>query len=127
MALGGLILIQTWLDIFPKVGGSMTGDHNHGLDPKKIEIVKSCLETAFKNVRHRQEGNNDLQCFLFTDGTHSSQLVIDRTFLDGIRRDQLVWLENYMRKIILLKLKANAGKKVSVSNNGMDVSEKDPD
>jgi len=57
--------------------------------------VKSCLETAFKDVRHRQDDNHDLQCFLFNDGPHSSQLVIDRTFLDGIRNEQLVWLENY--------------------------------
>ena len=105
----------------------MGEDRSNAVDPKKIEIVKSCLETAFQDVRHRQEGNHDLQCFLFNDGTHSSQLVIDRTFLDDIRREQLVWLENFIRKTIVFKLKANAGKKVSVSNSGISVSEKDSD
>jgi hypothetical protein len=105
----------------------MTADHHNGLDPKKIEIVKSCLETAFKDVRHRQDGNPNLQSFLFTDGTQSSQLVIARAFLDDIRREQLVWFENYVRKIIVLRLRANAGKKVSVSNSGISVSEKETD
>jgi len=102
-------------------------DRTTVVDPKKIEIVKSCLEAAFKDVRHRQEGNHDLQRFVFNDGMQSSQLVIDRAFLDDIRQEQLVWLENYIRKIIVLRLRANVGKKISVSNSGISVSEKDPD
>jgi len=105
----------------------MMGDHNNGVDPQKIEIVKSCLATAFKDVRHRQEGNNDLQFFVFHDGTQSSQLVITRSFLDDLRIEQLAWLKTYMDKIIILRLKAKVGKKVSLSNSGIDISEKDPD
>jgi len=105
----------------------MMGDHNNGVDPQKIEIVRSCLAAAFKDVRHRQEGNNDLQCFVFHDGTQSSQLVITRSFLDDLRIEQLPWLKTYMDNIIILRLKAKVGKKVSLSNSGIDISEKDPD
>jgi hypothetical protein len=92
-----------------------------GVDPKKIEIVKSCLEISFKDIRHRQE-DGPIERFAFNDGKESSDLVFNRAFIDDIPEDRL---KSYMEKNIVPTLKANPGKRISVSTGGIGVSDKD--
>jgi hypothetical protein len=93
-----------------------------GVDPRKFQVVRSCLEAIFKDVTL----DESKQCFLFNDGKQSSELVFTRALLDDIRIHQLGWLKAHMAMKIIPALKANPGKKVSVNNSGTYISEKDP-
>ena len=89
-----------------------------GIDPNKFEIVKSCLEASFKDVNLDKPN----QRFVFNDGKQSSELVFNREFIDDIPVDRL---KAHMEKNIVPKLKANPGKRISVSTGGIGVSDKD--
>jgi hypothetical protein len=93
-----------------------------GVDPRKFQVVRSCLEAVFADV-NLDESN---QRFVFNDGKQSSELVFARVLLDDIRIHQLGWLKAHMAMKIIPALKANPGKKVSVNNSGTYISEKDP-
>ncbi len=89
-----------------------------GIDPTKIQIVRSCLEASFKDVRSDKLD----ECFVFNDGEQSSQLAFDRAFLDDIPTDQL---DPYLETNIVPKLKANPGMKIYVSNDGIEIMNRD--
>ena len=89
-----------------------------GVDPNKFEIVKSCLEASFKDVK-LDEPN---QRFVFNDGKQSSELVFNREFLDDIPVDRL---KDHMEKNIVPTLKVSAGKRISVSAGGILVGYRD--
>jgi len=89
-----------------------------GVDLTKFEVVKSSLEALFKEVNLDKPNRR----FVFNDGKHSSELVFTREFIDDITVDRL---KAYMEKNIVPQLKANPGKRVSVSTGWIGVSEKD--
>src|SRR5438270_7551957 len=96
---------------------------NDGVDPRKFQALRSCLEaSSFKDV-NLDESN---QHFFFLDGKHSSELIFARVFLNEIRIYQLGWLKAHMAMKIIPVLKANPGKKVFVNNGGIRIGEKDP-
>lgn len=89
-----------------------------GVDPNKFEIVKSCLEASFKDVKL----DTPNQRFVFDDGKQSSELVFNREFLDDIPAERL---KTQMEKKIVPTLKANPGKRTSVSTRGILVGYRD--
>ena len=91
-----------------------------GVDPNKLDIVKSCLEASFNGV-HLDETT---QRFGFDDGKQSSELEFNREFIDDTPVGRL---KDLMAKNIVPTLKANPGKKIYVSTRGgIGVIDKDP-
>ncbi len=89
-----------------------------GVDPTKIQIVQSCLEASFKNVRPDKLNGR----VVFNDGGRTCQLEFDKAFLDDIPREQL---KTYMETAIIPKMRANPGKIIYVSNDGIEIMNKD--
>ena len=89
-----------------------------GVDPNKIEIVKSCLQASFNDVSLDTASLR----FVFNDGKQSSELIFNREFMDDIREDHL---KVHMVKDIVPTLKANPGKRISVSVDGIGVGARD--
>ena len=89
-----------------------------GIDPAKAQIVKSCLKASFNDFRpDRITGR-----FVFNDGDLGCELELDRAFIDDIPIDQL---KPYMETKIIPTMKANPGKKIYVSNDGIEIINKD--
>jgi hypothetical protein len=89
-----------------------------GIDPNKVQIVKSCLEASFKDVRSDRLN----QRFVFNDGKQSSELVFNREFIDDILLDRL---KTYMETNVIPTLQANPGKRIYASNGRMKIGDKD--
>ena len=88
------------------------------ISPTKVLIVQSCLEAASKDYRPDKPNGP----FVFNDGDLSCELEFDHAFIDDIPVDQL---KTYMETTIIPKMKANAGKKIYVSNDGIEIMNKD--
>src|SRR5207249_2165588 len=99
-----------------------SSDVTHGDDPRKFKTIKLCLEPSFTDVA-LDESNRRFVC---TDGKLRSELIFARVFLDDIHIQQLAWLKAYMTMKIIHALKANPGKKISVTNSGITISEIGP-
>ncbi len=89
-----------------------------GIDPTKVQIVKSCLEAAFKDVRPGKLNGG----VVFNDGDLGCELEFDKAFIDDIPIDQL---KTYMEMNIIPKMRANPGKRIYVSNDGIEIRNKD--
>jgi hypothetical protein len=89
-----------------------------GVDPKKFETVKSCLEASFKDVWL----DTSNQRFVFNDGKQSSELIFNRAFIDDITESRL---KSHMVKDIVPTLKANPGRRISVSAGGIGIGKRD--
>ena len=89
-----------------------------GIDPIKAQIVQSCLEASFKNVRPDKLNGR----VVFNDGDLGCELEFDKAFLDDIPIDQL---KTYLETTIIPKIKVNPGKKIYVSNDGIEIRNKD--
>jgi hypothetical protein len=89
-----------------------------GIDPNKVQIVESCLEASFKDVRSDRLN----QRFVFNDGKQSSELVFNREFIDDILIDRL---KTYMETNVIPTLQANPDKRIYVSNGRMKIGDKD--
>ena len=92
-----------------------------GVDPRKFETVKFCLEALFTDVTL----DESIQHFFIRDGKHSSELVFARVLLDDIHIHQLGWLKAHMAMKVIPALKTNLGKKISVNNSGIHIREID--
>ena len=88
------------------------------VDLTKIQIVKSCLDAAFKDVRPGKLNGG----VVFNDVARKYELEFDSAFIDDILREQL---KTYMETTIIPKMRANPGKKIYVSNDGIEISNKD--
>ena len=89
-----------------------------GIDPIKAQIVQSCLEASFKNVRPDKLNGR----VVFNDGDLGCELEFDKAFIDDIPIDQL---KTYLETTIIPKMKVNPGKKIYVSNGGIEIRNKD--
>ena len=88
------------------------------IDPTKARIVQSCLEASYKDARpDRLDGR-----VVFNDGDLGCELEFDRAFIDDILREQL---KTYMETTIIPKMRANPGKIIYVSNDGIEIMDKD--
>ncbi len=88
-----------------------------GIDPTKAQIVKSCLVAFFKDARPNRINRR----FIFNDGDLGCDLELDKAFIDDIPIDQL---KTYMETTIIPKMKANPGKRIYVSNDGIEIMDK---
>jgi len=89
-----------------------------GMDPTKILIVQSCLDAAHKGFRPDKLHER----VVFNDGDLGCQLEFDKAFIDDILREQL---KTYMETTIIPKMRANPGKKIYVSNDGIEIMNND--
>ncbi len=89
-----------------------------GIDPTKVLIVQSCLEAAFKDFRPDKLNGG----FVINDGDLRCELEFDRAFIDDIPIDRL---KTYMEMNIIPKMRANPGKRIYVSNDGIEIRNKD--
>jgi hypothetical protein len=85
-----------------------------GVDLTKLAIVKSCLEASFKDVRLDIRNRR----FVFHDGAHTSELVLNSALLGDLPEDALI---AHMKRNIVPTLQANPGKKISVSTDGIGI------
>ena len=85
-----------------------------GTDPLKMQIVRSCLEAASKDVRPAKPKG----FFDFNDSDIRFEVELDRAFIDDIPADQL---QNFLETNLLPKIRANPDKKFYVSNDGIDI------
>ncbi len=89
-----------------------------GIDPTKVLIVQSCLETSHKGFKPDKLNER----VVFNDGDLGCELEFDKAFIDDIPIDQL---KTYMETTIIPKIRANPGKKIYVSNDGIEIRNKD--
>ncbi len=89
-----------------------------GIDPTKSQIVVSCLIASYRGFRPDKLNER----FVFNDGDLGWELVFDRAFIDDIPIDQL---KTYMETTIIPKMMVNPGKKIYVSNDGIEIMDKD--
>ncbi len=89
-----------------------------GVDPTKIQIVQSCLDAVHKGFRPDKLHER----VVFNDADLGCQLEFDEAFIDDILREQL---KTYMETTIIPKIRANPGKKIYVSNDGIGIMDKD--
>ncbi len=89
-----------------------------GIDPTKVLIVQSCLAAAFKDSRTDILNGG----FVINVGGRSCELELDSAFIDDIPREQL---KTYMETSIIPKMRANPGKKIYVSNDGIEIMNTD--
>jgi hypothetical protein len=90
---------------------------------EKTSTAKSCLEASFEEVR--EERSSELQRFVLHDRGYSSELIFARSFLEQIRPEQLAWFQEHLTSQIIPLVKANAGRRIFISDSGVEVSEKD--
>ncbi len=88
------------------------------IDPTKIQIVQSCLDASFKDVRPDKLNGR----VVFNDGNHSCELEFDKAFIDDVHTGRL---KKYMETNVVPALKANPGKKIYVSTVGAKIGNKD--
>ncbi len=89
-----------------------------GISPTKVLVVQSCLEAAFKDFRPDKLNGR----VVFNDGDLGCELEFDWAFIDDIPIDQL---KTYLETTIIPKMRANPGKKIYVSNDGIEIMNKD--
>jgi len=88
------------------------------IDPTKVQIVKSCLDAAFKNLRPGKLNGG----VVFNDVARKYELEFGKAFIDDIHIGRL---KKYMETNVVPALKANPGKRIYVSNDGIKISNKD--
>ncbi len=88
------------------------------IDPTKILIVQSCLDAAFKDVRPGKLNGG----VVFNDVARTYELEFDSAFIDDILKEQL---KTYMETTIIPKMRANPGKIIYVSDDGIEIMNKD--
>jgi len=76
--------------------------HTMGVDPNKVQIVTSCLEASFKDVRSDKLD----ECSVVNDGKQSWELVLLRAFIDDLPLERL---KTYMETKLLPELKRLVG------------------
>ena len=89
-----------------------------GIDPIRAQIVKSCLLASYKDFKP----DKLYERFVFNDGDLGCELEFDKAFIDDIPREQL---KTYMETTIIPKMRANPGKRIYVSNDGIEIMNKD--
>ncbi len=89
-----------------------------GIDPTKVQILQSCLDAAHKGFRPDKLHER----VVFNDRDLGCELEFDKAFIDDIPIDQL---KTYLETTIIPKMKANPGKKIYVSDDGIEIINKD--
>lgn len=88
-----------------------------GTDPNQIDMVTSCLEGSFTEVRCTEDSGTLETRFLFNDQQLRSGLIFTRRFIDDFRGD----LKAYVEKTLLPKLKESPGKIIYIGSDGMRI------
>ncbi len=88
------------------------------IDPTKARIVHSCLVASYKDFKLDKLNER----VVFNDGDLGCELEFDKAFIDDISIDQL---KTYLETTIIPKMRANPGKKIYVSNDGIEIMNKD--
>ena len=83
-------------------------------EPRNVGIIRQCLEQWFHDVTPRTH----TECFLYHDGTQTSELMLDREFLNAFQPEQL---EDYLERTVLPTLRVNPGTSIRAGADGISV------
>ena len=83
-------------------------------EPRNIVIIRQCLEQWFHDVTP----STHTECFVYRDGTQTSELVLDREFIDDLRPEQL---KRYMERTVLPTLRVSPGTVIRAGADGISV------
>lgn len=98
-----------------------------GIDPNKLALVTLCLENAgFKDIMTRVI-DEVFVWFVFNDGKNSYELQFHRPYIDDMREPELKKLKNEIESRIIPKLKENPDKRISISDEGLQVMNRNSD
>lgn len=91
--------------------------HQPGIDPKKIQIITACLEDHFNEVK----AGDYKERFVYNNGQHTSELELQREFIDDLRPEKL---QEYVQSTLLPTLRANPGKIIRFGADGISIRER---
>lgn len=92
-----------------------------GIDPNKIALVKLCLEDAgFKDIKTKQFQ----EVFVFNNGKNGYELNFHRSYIDDISESKL---KKEIESRIIPKLKESPDKRISVSEEELQVMNRNSD
>ena len=94
---------------------------NMGIDQNKLSIVRLCLENAgFKDIKTKQFQ----EVFVFNNGKNSYELRFHRSYIDDISESKL---KKEIEFRIVPTVKENPDKQIFVSEEGLQVMNRDSD
>jgi hypothetical protein len=98
----------------------MMSKDQSGIDVEKMSIIRNCLAKLFHDL---YIGGEFLNCFTFTNGTHSGQLKFHHEFLDALQSTGK--LQEYMDATVIPAVLANPNKRIEVDAQGsLTITEK---
>lgn len=94
---------------------------NMGIDQNKLALVRLCLENAgFQDIRTKQFQ----EVFVFNNGKNSYEVQFHRSYIDDISESKL---KKEIESRIIPKIKENPDKRISVSEEGLQVMNRNSD
>lgn len=88
-----------------------------GTDPEKIQIIKDRLEESFHDVKTGEYQER----FLHKNGQQTSELELEREFVDDLRPDKL---KEYVQQTLLPTLRVSPRKLIRFGSGGISVRER---
>ena len=88
-----------------------------GTDPEKNQIIKDCLEESLHAVKTGEYQER----FLYNNGQQTSELELEREFVDDLRPDKL---KEYVQQTLLPTLRVSPGKVIRFGSGGISVRER---
>ena len=85
-----------------------------GMEAQNIQLIRQCLELWFSNVTP----GTYTERFIYHDGTQTSELALDREFLNDLRPEQL---KEYMERTVLPTLRMSPGTIIRAGADGISV------
>jgi hypothetical protein len=85
-----------------------------GSEPGNIGIIQQCLERWFRDVTPGPYTER----FVYHDGAQTSELALDREFVNDLRPENL---NEYMEHTVLPTLRASPGKIIRAGTDGLSV------
>ncbi|WHZ28096.1 MAG: hypothetical protein OJF51_002894 [Nitrospira sp.] len=82
--------------------------------PRNIQIIRQCLEMWFSDVTP----STLTERFIYHDGTQTSELALDREFVDHLAPEQL---QGYMENTVLPTFRASPGKVIRAGADGITI------
>ena len=83
-------------------------------EPRNIQVIRQCLERWFSDVTP----STLTERFIYHDGTQTSELALDREFVDNLPPQQL---QGYMENTVLPTLRASPGKVIRAGADGITI------
>jgi hypothetical protein len=86
-------------------------------EPRNIQLIRQFLEQWFRNVTRATYTER----FIYHDGTQTSELALDREFINAFHPEKL---QEYMEYTVLPTLRASPGQIIRAGADGISVRTK---